>query len=248
MHVTTGYKCLPVFYNDENIEKVYNYCAQSDGIILRVNPGTYSGVTQKKLDFMIRDLAAKGIPAMSHPDVERAMGAADALVAVRGLSVGVADTFAYSDKQSLMKGLSSSLMQRPRLLKAARASDGKANEDGAGVWMVRRKDENYGAPLPWDSMVLVQEGVDNHVRTLTYCMTLYSYTISTSSLSSHCTHTLYRLHRYHRTVLIHYIASIAIIALYSYTISTPSLSSLRWVHYNIVLIHYIAFIAIIYHR
>jgi hypothetical protein len=92
------------------------------------------------------------------------MGGADSLVAVRGLSVGSTDTFSYGDKQALMRGLSSSLMQRPRLVKAARASDGKANEDGAGVWVVRRKDGKYGEPLPWESMVVVQEAIDNHVE------------------------------------------------------------------------------------
>ena len=50
------YKCVPIFYDDANIEKVYNYCAQADAIIVRVSPGEYPGVSQRKLENMVRDL------------------------------------------------------------------------------------------------------------------------------------------------------------------------------------------------
>ncbi len=47
------------------------------GIIVRINPGTLSALSQKKCDDMLRELSAAGVVILSHPDVSSSLGAKD---------------------------------------------------------------------------------------------------------------------------------------------------------------------------
>lgn len=156
--IDRGYKCVPIFYEDMNIEKVYNYCAQADGIIVRVSPGTYPGVSQRKLDNMIRDLANKDIAVMTHPDVDMAMNEADALVAIRDLTCGLPDTYAYYDVRTFQSQFPRTIALRPRVLKQSRGNDEE------GVWVVKRKDGKYGQPLLGSSMLVLEEAASGRVK------------------------------------------------------------------------------------
>ena len=42
-----------------------------DGIIVRINPGKYDGVTNSKYEKLVKDCVERGSVAMSHPDVMR---------------------------------------------------------------------------------------------------------------------------------------------------------------------------------
>eukprot|EP00976_Prorocentrum_cordatum_P111504 1195374-Prorocentrum_minimum.AAC.10 len=77
--IKKGWCAMPMFYDDEHCERMRAELSTCDGFIARVNPGTYAGVTQSKLDQMLRDVASKGVAPMSHPDVMIKMGAKDAL-------------------------------------------------------------------------------------------------------------------------------------------------------------------------
>lgn len=43
-----------MFYSDLDYDRVLNECSSADGIIIRVNPGKYEGVTQSKLKKLVK--------------------------------------------------------------------------------------------------------------------------------------------------------------------------------------------------
>ena len=117
------------------------------GVIVRVNPGTYEGVTQSKLDQMLRDVASKGVAMMSHPDVMIKMGAKDALVKIKDLSCGMSDTYAYYDVESFKSQFPQSVGSGTRVLKQNRGST------GGGIWRVVVESSFSGDTVPLDAKV-----------------------------------------------------------------------------------------------
>jgi hypothetical protein len=51
--------------------------SMAHGVIVRINPGTLSNTSQLRADNILRELADSGLVIMSHPDVNRSMGAKD---------------------------------------------------------------------------------------------------------------------------------------------------------------------------
>ena len=62
---------MPVFYSDAEYDQVFDICSKADGIVVRINPGKYDGVTNSKYEKLVKDCTDKGVAAMSHPDVMR---------------------------------------------------------------------------------------------------------------------------------------------------------------------------------
>ena len=153
--IEKNWECVPVYYSDAKYDEVKALVDACDGFITRVNPGTYPGVTQSKLDGMLREAAAKGIAPMQHPDVMQKMGAKDALVKIANLSCGMADTYAYYDIPSFKENFPKSIATGVRVVKQNRGSQGE------GIWVCKIKEGQEG-PVTGETLLDLQEAVDNH--------------------------------------------------------------------------------------
>lgn len=155
--IKKGWACIPMFYSDAEYDAVYAALDKAQGYIARVNPGTYEGVTQQKLDDMLREVSAKGVKAMAHPDCMIKMGAKDALVKINNLSCGLPDTYAYYDiptfKENFPKALATGHV---RVLKQNRGSQGE------GIWVCKLKEGESKDNVTGSTMLDLQEAFDNH--------------------------------------------------------------------------------------
>ena len=147
----------PIFYSDAEHDKVYEVVKACKGYIGRVNPGAYEGVTQSKLDALMRKLASEGVKAMAHPDTMIKMGAKDALQKIKALSCGMNDTYAYYDIPSFKENFPKTVATGTRVLKQNRGSQGE------GIWVVKVKEGQKG-PVTGSTVLHLQEAVDNHVE------------------------------------------------------------------------------------
>eukprot|EP00959_Pyramimonas_sp_CCMP1952_P443220 9279499-Pyramimonas_sp.AAC.1 len=120
--IKAGCACEPIYYSDATYGVFKKYLSSCDGIIVRVNPGTYEGITQSKLDNLMREMGAAGKVIMSHPDVMIKMGAKDALCKINGLSCGLPDTLAYYSAEELAAGFKKTCAFQPRVIKQNRGS------------------------------------------------------------------------------------------------------------------------------
>ena len=153
--IEKNWSCEPIFYSDAEYDAVFKKLSAADGYIARVNPGEYEGVTQKKLDDMLRTLSSNGLAAMSHPDAMIKMGAKDALVKISTLSCGLPDTYAYYDVETFRKTFPTTIASTVRVLKQNRGSQGE------GIWVCKVKEGQEG-PVTMDTILDLQEAVDNH--------------------------------------------------------------------------------------
>uniref|UniRef100_A0A7S2KTG6 DUF6815 domain-containing protein n=1 Tax=Leptocylindrus danicus TaxID=163516 RepID=A0A7S2KTG6_9STRA len=134
------------------------------GLVLRNNPGTLSSYTQAKLDAMVIELDQLGVKVMSHPEVQKKMGAKDSLCKIRHLRCGLEDTDVYYDADSFRAGFRKSIAFRPRVIKQNRGSQGE------GIWICKLKDEasycdNFGDVIAdLDTKLVLMEANDNHVE------------------------------------------------------------------------------------
>ena len=120
--IKAGCACEPIFYSDATYGLFKKYVSACDGVIVRVNPGTYDGITQSKLDALMREMSSKGKVIMSHPDVMLKMGAKDALCKINSLSCGLPDTLAYYSEEELTAGFKKTCAFQPRVIKQNRGS------------------------------------------------------------------------------------------------------------------------------
>jgi len=145
----------PLFYSDAEYDAVKAKMESVDGIIVRINPGTYDGVTQSKVNGLLREMASMGKACMSHPDVMMKMGAKDALVKIRNLSCGMPDTYAYYDIPTFKANFPKVIGTGVRVIKQNRGSQGE------GIWVCNVKPGQSG-PVTGETMLELQEAVDNH--------------------------------------------------------------------------------------
>jgi glutathione synthase/RimK-type ligase-like ATP-grasp enzyme len=158
--IAQGWKAYPLFYSDAAHDKIMAKLSKVDGVIPRVNPGTYKGVTNSKLNALQNKLAADfGVKLMSSPDVRVKMGAKDALVKIKDLQCGMPDTYAYYDMASFTSTFPTVMSTGPRVLKQNRGSQGE------GIWICEL-DSYPGGVLPGDTVLKLTEAVDNHVEHL----------------------------------------------------------------------------------
>lgn len=133
------------------------------GLVIRVNPGTLSSGSQSKLDAMLVEFAASGILIMSHPDVQRRMGAKDALCKIKHLKCGMEDTEVFYDAVSFANGFLKNIAYRPRVIKQNSGSQGE------GIWICKLKSgnycKNYGDRIAGlEEELILMEASDNHVE------------------------------------------------------------------------------------
>jgi len=156
-----GWDAEVVFYDDENKEKVFEYTLENaDAYVSRINPGNLAN-GEKEYFNMLRDLAAKGVLGMPHPDAMIGYGAKDALVKLSDTDFVPNDTFAYYTVEEFLKNFPVSLSKGERVLKQNRGSTGE------GIWRVVVVDERTFTPgdaLPADTKIKCTEAVDNHVE------------------------------------------------------------------------------------
>ena len=153
--LSRGWSSYPIFYSDASLEQVKAELLSCTGYIVRINPGKYDGVTQSTLDNMLREVAATGVVAMSHPDAMIKMGAKDALVKIKHLSCGMPDTYAYYDIPAFKAQFPKSVATGVRVLKQNRGSQGE------GIWVCKIKDGQEGE-VTGATILDLQEAVDNH--------------------------------------------------------------------------------------
>ena len=153
--IKKGWAAKPIFYSDAKHDEVFATLSKAQGYIGRVNPGAYEGVTQSKLDNMMRKLASQGVKAMAHPDTMIKMGAKDALSKINHLSCGMDDTFAYYDIPSFKENFPKTIVTGTRVIKQNRGSQGE------GIWVCNVKPGHEGAATG-TTMLELQEAKDNH--------------------------------------------------------------------------------------
>jgi len=159
--IDKGWECKLVYYSDSEYKLVEKEILSSKGYICRVNPGVYEGVTQSKLDALLNSAVKKGVKGMSSPESMRKMGAKDALVKIRNLRCGMADTEAYYNMKELTEGFVRTMATgETRVLKQNRGSQGE------GIWVCKLKpgeeSKAKGGVVPVDTLIDLQEAVDNH--------------------------------------------------------------------------------------
>ena len=155
--IQKGWHAEPVFYSDAEHDAVYEAVKSCKGYIGRVNPGAYEGVTQSKLDNLMRTLAAEGVKAMAHPDTMLKMGAKDALAKIKDLACGMNDTYAYYDIPSFKENFPKTIATGTRVIKQNRGSQGE------GIW-VCKVDEGQSGDVTGSTLLHLQEAKDNHVE------------------------------------------------------------------------------------
>jgi len=154
------------YYTDAEYDQLFAKISKAAGYICRINPGSYKGVTQSKLDTFLDKLEDKGVKAMSSATTMKKMGAKDALVKIAALECGLSCTAAYYDMKQLEAGFPKTLATGDvRVLKQNRGSQGE------GIWVCKlaegeQKKISNGV-CPPDVMLDLQEAVDNHKETKT---------------------------------------------------------------------------------
>jgi len=162
--IDAGMTCQLLHYVHEEHGAFFEVLKNFDGIILRCNPGQIQadGGDQKKFDDAMRALrkqhATQIWPA---PDVMEFMGAKDALIKVKDMSIGLPDTSAYYTVEEFTEGFKKTMAFQPRVVKQNRGSSGE------GIWIIKLKSGDYcaeyGQKSCEDSDVLhLTEANDNH--------------------------------------------------------------------------------------
>uniref|UniRef100_A0A7S2X9Z1 DUF6815 domain-containing protein n=1 Tax=Lotharella oceanica TaxID=641309 RepID=A0A7S2X9Z1_9EUKA len=133
----------------------------SAGYICRINPGTYEGVTQSKLDGLLNDMVKEGKKGMSSAESMQKMGAKDALVKIKDLECGLSCTAAYYDMKSLTENFPKTMASGDiRVLKQNRGSQGE------GIWVCKlapgEEKKIADGKCPEDTLLDLQEAYDNH--------------------------------------------------------------------------------------
>ena len=155
-----GWSAEPVFYSDADRAAIRDrVVATADAYVSRINPGTIPGGEAAYFD-MLRELCAKGVVGMPHPDAMIGYGAKDALVKLRDTGLVPPDTAAYYTVADFRARFPGMLAGGRRVLKQNRGSTGE------GIWLVSVDDPRPlgPGPVPLDTRVKCVEAVDNHVE------------------------------------------------------------------------------------
>jgi hypothetical protein len=126
---TIGIAAEPAVYAGEMVREVRDQLLKLDGVLVWVDPIS-DGQDRKKLDAMLRDVAARGIWVSAHPDVILKMGVKEVLHRTKHLGWGT-DTYLYRNAGAFREEFPARLRSTgPRVLKQNRGNGGQ------GVWKV----------------------------------------------------------------------------------------------------------------
>ena len=159
--IGAGGFCEPVFYSDEHLELLREYLTACDGVIVRIAPGVYPGVTHQALHALLREMAAAGKTILPHPDVEDVMRSKRALCKVGALQCGLPDSLVYTSREQMWQGFRRTAAFQPRVMTLSDSVGGE------GVWLVRLKSGEYCSTLGQrelggDELLVLQEMNDGH--------------------------------------------------------------------------------------
>ncbi len=159
-----GWKADVLYYSDSDFDRLLREIPeQYDAYVSRINPGHIPGGEARYFD-LLRQLCARGVVGMPHPDAMVAFGAKDALVKIRDTDLVPDDTFVYYDMPTFRAEFPNALAQGIRVLKQNRGST------GSGIWRVEVLEPGAlaaGQPVPESTPLRCTEALDNHVEELT---------------------------------------------------------------------------------
>lgn len=127
-----GVVAEPVVYSDDALAVVRDQLLGLDGVLVWVNP-IEKGLDRRRLDPLLREVAAAGVWVSAHPDVILRMATKKVLVDTRQMSWS-ADTHLYASPAQLHDELPVRLAFGARVLKQQRGMGGQ------GVWKVELDD------------------------------------------------------------------------------------------------------------
>ena len=128
----SGVHAEPAVYHDDFAAEVEAQLCRVHAVLVWHNP-IEGGRTRKRLDDLLRQVAARGVYVSTHPDTIMRMGTKDVLVDVRDLPFG-SDCHRVDSLSQLEAELPQRLEAGPRVLKQHRG------HSGIGVWRVERLD------------------------------------------------------------------------------------------------------------
>jgi hypothetical protein len=162
--IAEGLSCQLVQYNCWEHDRFLEVCSRFDALILRCAPGhvVADHGDQTRFDEGLRGLQKRGIEVWPSPNVVEVTSNADILAKIANLNIGLEDTFVYHSPEAFSANFRKTVAFRPRVMKPC-----EGYEDGAGIWIVKLRDENYcrylGQRVCKDSEILcLMEAVDNH--------------------------------------------------------------------------------------
>ena len=140
--INAGASCVRLQYDPTDPERMARELAQYDGYIVRINPGQLSrpGVpqgAQRVFDELMDSFVHAGKPVWSSPQVQKSMGAKDALVRINGMACGLSDTLAYYTPEEFKANFVKTAAFQPRVIKQNRGSAGE------GIWLCWLVDKPY---------------------------------------------------------------------------------------------------------
>jgi hypothetical protein len=119
-----GVDTSPLVYFDADVGKAREQLLASDGVMVWINP-VQDGQDRKRVDALLKDVAAAGVWVSAHPDTILKMGTKEVLYATQALGWG-ADTDIYRSLDELKLRFPVKLaVAGARVLKPLRGNDGR---------------------------------------------------------------------------------------------------------------------------
>ena len=166
--INAGASCERLQYDPTDPARMAEELGRYDGYIVRINPGQLSrpGVptgAQQVFDELMDSFVHAGKPVWSSPQVQKSMGAKDALVRINRMACGLPDTLAYYTPEEFRTNFVKTAAFQPRVIKQNRGSAGE------GIWLCWLVDkphcEKFGdAELRVGDRLKLMEMNDEHVE------------------------------------------------------------------------------------
>lgn len=121
-----GLQPVAIVYNDEFADEARDLMLALDAVQVWVNPIS-GGNDRTLLDAILREVAATGTLAFTHPDTIMRLGTKRVLVDLKDTSIG-SEVYEHPDLESLRYGLASRLAGGPKVIKQYRG------HSGGGIW------------------------------------------------------------------------------------------------------------------
>eukprot|EP00040_Diaphanoeca_grandis_P035464 m.223139 g.223139 ORF g.223139 m.223139 type:complete len:1329 (-) comp33391_c2_seq2:98-4084(-) len=165
--ISRGSGCQILSYSYETHSEFEEDIVSFDAIIVRFHPSQLMQATSPAafqfFDKLMREQENEGKIVWTSPNVRTLLEGRDALIALKDLRCGLADTYAYADAESFAAGLKTNLAHKPRVLRK------KGGFDGHDVWLCWLEEGKYCGTLGQSTLngsevVKLMEMNDNHVE------------------------------------------------------------------------------------
>lgn len=168
--IGNGMSCQLLHYVHEESAAFFEVCRNFDAIVVRCHPGQIAadGGRPEQFDAILRKLGVSGLQVWPSPEVVGRMTAADAVVKIRHLQIGLADTDAYYSAQAFEQGFRSTVAYQPRVLKLACGTGDRRSV----CWIVELESGEYcqlfGDRSCADAEMLILTDPNGHVEMHTF--------------------------------------------------------------------------------